>query len=76
VGVIEKLGSAVEGYAEGQRVIAGAITPSGHSYASLDGFRKKGRTRDSLSPSALEIVISDAIFNSLAPRVAACAEAL
>jgi hypothetical protein len=31
VGVIEKLGSAVEGYAEGQRVIAGAITPSGHS---------------------------------------------
>jgi threonine dehydrogenase-like Zn-dependent dehydrogenase len=37
VGVIEKLGSAVEGYAEGQRVIAGAITPSGHSYASLDG---------------------------------------
>ncbi|MFY0540907.1 NAD(P)-dependent alcohol dehydrogenase [Nannocystis pusilla] len=37
VGVIEKLGSAVEGYREGQRVIAGAITPSGHSYASLDG---------------------------------------
>lgn len=38
VGVIEKLGSAVEGYREGQRVIAGAITPSGHSYASLDGL--------------------------------------
>lgn len=38
VGVIEKLGSAVEGYHEGQRVIAGAITPSGHSYASLDGL--------------------------------------
>ena len=38
VGVIEKLGSAVEGYREGQRVIAGAITPSGHSYASLDGM--------------------------------------
>ncbi len=37
VGVIEKLGSAVSGYREGQRVIAGAITPSGHSYASLDG---------------------------------------
>lgn len=35
VGVIEKLGSAVKGYREGQRVIAGAITPSGHSYASL-----------------------------------------
>jgi threonine dehydrogenase-like Zn-dependent dehydrogenase len=37
VGVIEKLGSAVQGYREGQRVIAGAITPSGWSNASLDG---------------------------------------
>ncbi len=37
VGVIEKLGSAVEGYQEGQRVIAGAITPSGHSTACLCG---------------------------------------
>jgi len=37
VGVIEKLGAAVEGYREGQRVIAGAITPSGHSYACLCG---------------------------------------
>jgi hypothetical protein len=37
VGVIEKLGSAVQGYAEGQRVIAGAICPSGHSNASLCG---------------------------------------
>lgn len=37
VGVIEKLGSAVQGYREGQRVIAGAITPSGHSHASLSG---------------------------------------
>lgn len=37
VGVIEKLGSAVWGYQEGQRVIAGAITPSGWSNASLDG---------------------------------------
>jgi threonine dehydrogenase-like Zn-dependent dehydrogenase len=37
VGVIEKLGSAVEGYREGQRVIAGAITPSGYSSASLAG---------------------------------------
>jgi threonine dehydrogenase-like Zn-dependent dehydrogenase len=35
--VIEKLGSAVAGYKEGQRVIAGAITPSGHSHASLAG---------------------------------------
>jgi alcohol dehydrogenase len=38
VGVIEKLGSAVQGYREGQRVIAGAITPSGTSNASLCGF--------------------------------------
>ena len=37
VGVIEKLGSAVTGYREGQRVIAGAITPSGHSNATLSG---------------------------------------
>jgi alcohol dehydrogenase len=37
VGVIEKLGSAVKGYREGQRVIAGAITPSGTSNASLCG---------------------------------------
>jgi alcohol dehydrogenase len=35
VGVIEKLGSAVQSYREGQRVIAGAITPSGYSNASL-----------------------------------------
>ncbi len=37
VGVIEKLGSAVQGYREGQRVIAGAITPSGYSNACLAG---------------------------------------
>ena len=37
VGVIEKLGSAVRGYTEGQRVIAGAITPSGWSNACLCG---------------------------------------
>ena len=37
VGVIEKLGSEVKGYREGQRVIAGAITPSGQSNASLCG---------------------------------------
>lgn len=30
VGVIERLGSAVQGYRKGQRVVAGAITPSGH----------------------------------------------
>ena len=37
VGVIEKLGSGVRGYREGQRVIAGAITPSGWSTACLCG---------------------------------------
>jgi threonine dehydrogenase-like Zn-dependent dehydrogenase len=37
VGVIEKLGSAVSGYREGQRVIAGAVTPSGYSNACLAG---------------------------------------
>src|SRR6188508_2071293 len=37
VGVIEQLGSEVVGFAEGQRVITGAITPSGHSRASLCG---------------------------------------
>lgn len=37
VGIIEKLGSAVEGLAEGQRVIAGAICTSGHSHAALCG---------------------------------------
>ncbi len=37
VGVIEKLGSSVQGYREGQRVIAGAITPSGWSNACLCG---------------------------------------
>lgn len=36
VGVIEKLGNAVVGFEEGERVIAGAICPSGHSNASLD----------------------------------------
>lgn len=37
VGIIEKLGAAVTGYREGQRVIAGAITPSGTSNACLSG---------------------------------------
>ncbi|MBC3479565.1 NAD(P)-dependent alcohol dehydrogenase [Pseudomonas sp. SWRI59] len=37
VGVIEKLGSEVRGFHEGQRVIAGAITPSGYSNACLCG---------------------------------------
>jgi threonine dehydrogenase-like Zn-dependent dehydrogenase len=37
VGVIAKLGSAVLGYREGDRAIAGAICPSGYSNACLDG---------------------------------------
>jgi alcohol dehydrogenase len=37
VGIIEKLGSAVTGFRAGQRVIAGAITPSGYSAACLCG---------------------------------------
>ena len=37
VGVIEKLGKNVQGYREGQRVIAGAICPSYTSYACQDG---------------------------------------
>jgi len=41
VGIIEKLGSAVQGYCEGQRVIAGAITPSGHSAACLCGHHSQ-----------------------------------
>lgn len=38
VGIIEKLGSNVKGYHEGQRVIAGAICPSFTSYPCQDGF--------------------------------------
>lgn len=37
VGVIHRLGSSVKGYREGQRVVAGAITPSGWSNACLCG---------------------------------------
>ncbi len=37
VGVIEELGESVVGYAVGQRVIAGAITPCGQCHACLGG---------------------------------------
>ncbi|WP_148254454.1 NAD(P)-dependent alcohol dehydrogenase [Aidingimonas lacisalsi] len=37
VGIIEKLGANVQGYQEGQRVIAGAICPGFTSYACQDG---------------------------------------
>jgi threonine dehydrogenase-like Zn-dependent dehydrogenase len=52
VGLIEKLGSAVQGFAEGQRVIAGAITPSGHSAACLCGFHSQdgAGTRQGFKP--------------------------
>lgn len=38
VGVIAQLGNQVRGYEVGQRVIAGAICPSGYSNACLDGL--------------------------------------
>ncbi|MEM8710019.1 MAG: NAD(P)-dependent alcohol dehydrogenase [Planctomycetota bacterium] len=38
VGVIERLGSSVAGYQVGDRVIAGAICPSGYSNACLEGL--------------------------------------
>jgi alcohol dehydrogenase len=41
VGVIEKLGRNVQGYEEGQRVITGAICPSGYSNACLDGLHSQ-----------------------------------
>jgi alcohol dehydrogenase len=45
VGVIEKIGSAVTGFHEGQRVIAGAITPSGSSNACLCGYHSQDGAR-------------------------------
>jgi threonine dehydrogenase-like Zn-dependent dehydrogenase len=53
VGIIEKLGSQVAGYKEGQRVIAGAITPSGHSYACLCGQHSQdgGTARHGFKPA-------------------------
>ncbi|EIM25369.1 Zn-dependent alcohol dehydrogenase [Microvirga lotononidis] len=45
VGIIERLGSAVQGYGEGQRVIARAITPSGHSSACLCGCWSQDEAR-------------------------------
>lgn len=78
VGIIEKLGSAVSGYREGQRVIAGAITPSGHSNACLcgchsqdgagtkHGFRPLGGWRfgNTIDGSQAEyLLVPDAIAN-------------
>ncbi|MBM3342569.1 MAG: NAD(P)-dependent alcohol dehydrogenase [Betaproteobacteria bacterium] len=39
VGVVEKLGAAVTGCREGQRVIVGAITPCGQCTSCLDGHQ-------------------------------------
>ena len=53
VGIVEKLGSQVTGYREGQRVIAGAITPCGHSYACLCGQHSQdgGASRHGFKPA-------------------------
>jgi alcohol dehydrogenase len=40
-GASEKLGSAMQGFKVGQRVIAGAITPSGTTNASLCDFNSQ-----------------------------------
>jgi len=81
VGVIEKLGSAVRGYREGQRVIAGAITPSGWSNACQCGYCSQdgGGTAHGWKPlggwrfgntidgcQAEYVLVPDAMFN-LAP---------
>lgn len=52
VGIIEKLGSAVEGFSEGQRVIAGAICTSGYSAAALRGCHAQDgpRTKHGFKP--------------------------
>jgi threonine dehydrogenase-like Zn-dependent dehydrogenase len=52
VGIIEKLGSAVKGFSEGERVIAGAITPSGYSNACQCGHCSQDgpRTRHGWKP--------------------------
>lgn len=41
VGVIEELGAGVTGYAVGERVIVGAITPCGQCFACLAGDRSQ-----------------------------------
>src|SRR6476646_1570984 len=41
VGVIEELGAGVTGYAVGERVLVGAITPCGQCHACLSGHRSQ-----------------------------------
>lgn len=81
VGVIEKLGSAVAGFEEGQRVIAGAITPSGYSNACLcgqhsqdgpgtrHGFRPMGGWRfgNTIDGCQAEFVLVPDAMTNLAP---------
>ena len=41
VGIIEELGSGITGYAVGERVLVGAITPCGQCHACLAGHRSQ-----------------------------------
>src|SRR6478672_4559285 len=63
VGVIEKLGSAVQGYREGQRVIAGAITPCGHSAACLCGYHSQDGGFSKHGCKAEYVLVPDAMAN-------------
>jgi alcohol dehydrogenase len=81
VGIIEKLGSSVQGYREGQRVIAGAITPSGYSAACLcgcssqdgagtrHGFKAMGGWRfgNTIDGAQAEYLLVTDAMNNLAP---------
>ena len=81
VGIIEKLGSSVQGYSEGQRVIAGAITPSGYSAACLcgcssqdgagtrHGFKGMGGWRfgNTIDGAQAEFLLVPDAMNNLAP---------
>lgn len=81
VGVIEKLGAAVTGYTEGQRVIAGAITPSGYSNAcqcgraaqdghgATHGWKAMGgwRLGNTIDGCQAEYVLIPDAMNNLAP---------
>ena len=71
VGVIEKLGSAVHGYREGQRVIAGAITPSGWSNACLCGAAFAGRRRHA-SMASRPLAAGSSATPSTAARPSTC----
>ena len=81
VGTIEKLGSAVSGFREGQRVITGAITPSGHSNAcqcgraaqdgagTAHGWKAMGgwRLGNTIDGCQAEYVLIPDAMNNLAP---------